>query len=86
MASEGRIEQTLLDGDAAPTDLRPSPAKHTIPQKVPNVSIYDKRGRIPIEIPAWMVPRSGRDGGGKSRPDDGQLNLALWPLDVVNAC
>jgi hypothetical protein len=38
----GRIEQTLLDGDAAPTDLRPSPANLTIPQKVTNVSIYDK--------------------------------------------
>jgi hypothetical protein len=24
--ARGRIEQTLLDGDAAPTDLRPSPA------------------------------------------------------------
>jgi hypothetical protein len=36
----GRIEQTLLDGDVAPTDLRPSPANRTIPQKVPNVSIY----------------------------------------------
>jgi len=38
----GRIEQTLLDGDVAPTDLRPSPANRTIPQEVPNVSIYDK--------------------------------------------
>jgi hypothetical protein len=38
----GRIEHTLLDGDGAPTDLRPSPAKRTIPQEVPNVSIYDK--------------------------------------------
>ena len=38
----GRIEHTLLDGDVAPTDLRPSPANRTIPQKVPNVSIYDK--------------------------------------------
>ena len=65
MASEGRIEQTLLDGDAAPTDLRPSPAKRTIPQKVPNVSIYDKRDGIPIRIPAWLAPRSGRDGGGE---------------------
>jgi hypothetical protein len=25
-----------------PTDLRPSPAKRTIPQEVPNLSIYDK--------------------------------------------
>jgi hypothetical protein len=33
--------------------------------------------------PSW-VRRSGRDGGGKPRPDDGLLNLALWPLDVVN--
>src|SRR5687767_5634089 len=40
--ARGRIEQTLLDGDAAPTDLRPSPATSTIPQKVTNVSIYDK--------------------------------------------
>jgi hypothetical protein len=58
----------------------------TIPQKVTNVSIYDKMDGIPIRIPARLVPRSGRVGGGKPRPDDGQLNLALWPLDVVNAC
>jgi hypothetical protein len=38
----GRIEQTLLDGDVAPTDLRPSPANPTIPQKVTTVSIYHK--------------------------------------------
>jgi hypothetical protein len=31
--ARGRIEQTLLDGDAAPTDLRPSPANRTIPHK-----------------------------------------------------
>ena len=36
------MEQTLLHGGVAPTDLRPSPANRTIPQKVPNVSIYDK--------------------------------------------
>src|SRR5919107_1639548 len=29
----GRIERQLLDGDAAPTDLRPSPANRTIPHK-----------------------------------------------------
>ena len=73
MASEGRIEQTLLDGDAAPTDLRPSPAKRTIPQKVPNVSIYDKRDGIPIRIPAWLAPESGRDGGGAP--------TGLWTAD-----
>src|SRR5215212_1340141 len=31
-------------GRSAPTDLRPSPAKHTIPQEVPNISIYDIEG------------------------------------------
>ena len=49
--SDGRIEQTLLDGDAAPTDLRPSPANHTIPQKVTYVSICYK-GPEPLRAPA----------------------------------
>jgi len=40
--ARGRIEQTLLDGDAAPTDLRPSPATPPYHTKVSNVSIYDK--------------------------------------------
>jgi hypothetical protein len=31
--ARGRIEHTLLDGDVAPTDLGPSPAKRTIPHK-----------------------------------------------------
>src|SRR5215211_826725 len=31
--ARGRIEQTLLDGDAAPTDPRPSLANRTIPHK-----------------------------------------------------
>src|SRR5215203_5296804 len=40
--ASGRIERQLLDGGAAATDLRPSPANPTIPQKVTDVSIYDK--------------------------------------------
>jgi hypothetical protein len=42
--ARGRIEHTLLDEGRGPTptDLRPSPANRTIPQEVPNVSIYDK--------------------------------------------
>jgi hypothetical protein len=38
----GRIEQTLLDGDVAPTDLRPSLATAPYHIKVTDVSIYDK--------------------------------------------
>ena len=67
---------------------RPKTFAHnlTIPQKVTNVSIYaiyDNRAGIPIKLPAWLVRRSGRDGGGKSQPDYGLLNLAFWPLNVV---
>jgi hypothetical protein len=40
--ARGRIEQTLLDGDVTPTDLRPSLANRTIPQEVTDVSIHDK--------------------------------------------
>jgi hypothetical protein len=38
----GRIELTLLDGDAAPPDLRPSLATSPYHIKVTYVSIYDK--------------------------------------------
>src|SRR5215217_5580633 len=55
----GRIEHTLLDEGRAssPTDLRPTPAtpplNPTIPHKVTNVSICDKRSE----------PRTGGCGG-----------------------
>jgi hypothetical protein len=44
MSSEGQDRAHALGWGKGftPTDLRPSPAKRTIPQKVPNVSIYDK--------------------------------------------
>jgi hypothetical protein len=82
----GRIEHTLLDEGRAssPSDLRPSPATPPYHTKVTDVPIYDKRTGIPIKIPAWLVPRSGRDGGGKSQPDDGLSNLTSWALGVVN--
>src|SRR5215218_10521867 len=35
--ARGRIEQALLDGDVAPTDLRPSPANRTITPSPLNV-------------------------------------------------
>ena len=38
----GRIEQMLLDGGDTPTDLRTFACNPTIPQKVTDVSIYDK--------------------------------------------
>jgi hypothetical protein len=48
----------------SPTDLRPSLANRTIPQKVPNVSIYDKEpgyymilSRI-IHDPGYELPRT----------------------------
>src|SRR5215210_2813033 len=49
----GRIEHTLLvEGrKSSPTDLRPSPANHTIPQKATNVSIQDNGPGYPIRIP-----------------------------------
>jgi hypothetical protein len=44
----GRIEHAPLDGGraSAPTDLRPSPANPTIPQKVTNVS--NVLGRVQV--------------------------------------
>jgi hypothetical protein len=65
--ARGRIEHTLLDGEFSVRPNRPKTFARnpTIPQEVPNVSIYDKRAGIPIKIPAWLVPRSGRDGGGE---------------------
>ena len=42
----------LLDGDVAPTDLRPSLANRTIPHKVTDVSIYDKGPGPPKDTPA----------------------------------
>ena len=70
--AKGRIEHTLLDGEFSVRPNRPKTfaPNLTIPQKVTNVSIYDKRDGIPIRIPARLVPRSGREGGGKPRPDD----------------
>jgi hypothetical protein len=63
--ARGRIEHTLLDGEFSVRPNRPKTFARnlTIPQKVPNVSIYDKREGIPIRIPAWLAPKSGRDGG-----------------------
>jgi hypothetical protein len=40
-----------LIGDT-PTDLRPSPANRTIPQEVPNVSIYAKGPEPSVGTPA----------------------------------
>jgi hypothetical protein len=42
--TRGRIEQKLLDGEFSVRPNRPKTFAryHTIPQKVPNVSIYDK--------------------------------------------
>jgi hypothetical protein len=34
--------------------------------------------------PGWYQGPAGTEGG-KPQPDDGLLNLALWPLNVVNA-
>jgi hypothetical protein len=44
----GRIEHTLLDGEFSVRPNRPKTIAryHTIPQKVPNVSIYDKRAGV----------------------------------------
>src|SRR5215207_6673583 len=59
--ARGRIEQTLLDEDVAPTDLRPSPATPTYHIKVPNVSIYDKapepcsKARTPARLPRRLL-------------------------------
>src|SRR5215207_132275 len=47
----GRIEHTLLDGDVAPTDLRPSPANPPYHTKVTDVSIYDKGPGLPEGCP-----------------------------------
>jgi hypothetical protein len=44
----GRIEHTLLDGEFSVRPNRPKTfaRSHTIPQKVPNVSIYDKGSEL----------------------------------------
>jgi hypothetical protein len=41
------------------------------------------KGRSP-KASARLAPKSGRDGGGKPRPDYGLPNLTSWPLSVVN--
>jgi hypothetical protein len=85
----GRIEHTLLDEGRAssPADLRPSPAPPSTPPYHKKLQMFlstTKRGGIPIKIPVWLLRRSGRDGGGVSQPDYDLLNLAFWPLTVVN--
>ena len=58
----------------APTDLRPSPAKRTIPQEVPNVSIYDKGPGHPEGCPGSV--------GAKVRPGRGGEALTrLWTAE-----
>ena len=55
----------------APTDLRPSPANHTIPQKVSNVSIHDK----------GPEPESPGVGGAKVRSGRrGEVPTGLWTI------
>src|SRR5215212_6044380 len=49
--ARGRIEQTLLDGDVAPTDLRPSLATPPYHTKVTDVSIYGKGPGTPRRMP-----------------------------------
>ena len=41
------------------------------------------KGRSP-KASARLAPESGRDGGRKSRPDNGLPNLTSWPLSIVN--
>jgi len=41
------------------------------------------RGRSP-KASARLALKSGRDGGRKSRPDNGPPNLTSWPLSDVN--
>jgi hypothetical protein len=84
--ARGRIEHTLLDGEFSVRPNRPKTITRnlTIPHKSYRCSYLRQRTGIPIKIPAWLVPRSGRDGGGKSQPDDGLPNLASWPVGIVN--
>jgi hypothetical protein len=55
----GRIEQTLLDGDVAPTDLRPSLATAPYHIKVTDVSIYDKGPGYYVVLSRIMQMDSG---------------------------
>src|SRR5215207_11127005 len=70
----GRIEHTLLDEGRAssPTDLRPTPAtpplNPTIPHKVTNVSICDKRSE----------PRTGGCGGSDPMREAGVPSTGGW--------
>jgi hypothetical protein len=79
----GRIEQTLLVGDAAPTDLRPSPATTPYHIKVTNVSIYDKGPGY------YMILTSGPPGAESAAfyAPDTAPRQCLWPLvRRDNAC
>src|SRR5688572_6720519 len=46
----------MRGGGSTPTDLRPSPANRTIPQGVPNISIYDKGSVHPEVYPGPFMP------------------------------
>jgi hypothetical protein len=64
--ARGRIEQTLLDGACRPHPHRPKTLarKPTIPQEVPNVSIYDKGpGLLAHRHVRNASRKSGRIGG-----------------------
>jgi hypothetical protein len=52
----GRIEHKLLDGDAAPTDLRTFARKLTIPQEATGVSIYHKGPGL-LNVSGPVAPR-----------------------------
>ena len=79
----GRIEHTLLDGEFSVRPNRPKTIarKPTIPQKVTNVSIYDK-GPAPESPAPGEGRRLQRDEFGRLQVSDvlGDIHLAAVSL------
>src|SRR5919107_4339730 len=82
MSSEGQDRAHALGWGrgSTPTDLRPSPAKRTLPQEATDVSIYDKGPGHPEGYPGprrFLLLRCGR---GRAR----HVRLAVGGLFETN--